>query len=137
MTTPFRFRHRVEFVETDMAGVVHFSNYFLWMEAAETAFLRSRGLSVALTWQGRPLGFPRVAVSCDYLAPVRFEDEVDITVKVERLGRKSLTYVFDFLNGSQPVARGKATAVCCFLEPGRPMEAVPIPEEVRHKLEEV
>ena len=72
MAEPFRTIRRVEFHETDMAGIVHFSNFFRYMEAAEHEFLRSRGLSVVLDWEGQRLTFPRVAASCDFRRPLRF-----------------------------------------------------------------
>ena len=64
MTTPFVTTRRVEFGDTDMAGIMHFANFFRFMEAAETDFLRSLGLSVS--WQrgrsevGLPAGVGRV-----------------------------------------------------------------------------
>ena len=63
MSTPFHTHRRVEFHETDMAGIVHFSNYFRWMESAEVDFLHARGLSVRLGWDGQQLGcgYPRRA----------------------------------------------------------------------------
>src|SRR5215471_18705847 len=96
MTTPFRTTQRVEFADTDMAGIVHFANFFRFMEAAEVEFLRARGLSVKMTWDGLALGFPRVSASCDYLRPARFEDVLDISVRVQKIGRKSVTYAFEF-----------------------------------------
>ena len=59
MSKPFRVSRRVEFCDTDMAGIIHFSNFFRYMEFAEVAFLRARGLSVAMTWGQEHLGFPR------------------------------------------------------------------------------
>src|SRR5713101_868572 len=96
MTEPFRTRRRVEFADTDMAGIVHFANFFRYMEAAEVEFLRSRGLSVVQVWEGERISFPRVAASCDFSKPVRFEDVVDIAVTVSRLGTKSVTYAIEF-----------------------------------------
>ncbi len=93
---PFRTKRRVEFGDTDMAGIVHFSNFFRFMEAAECEFLRARGLSVKLEWEGQALGFPRVSASCDYLSPARFEDVLDIAVTIERVGRKSVTFALEF-----------------------------------------
>ncbi len=58
MTSVFRTTRRVEFADTDMAGIVHFANFFRFMEAAEHEFLRSRGLSVAMDWEGERIGFP-------------------------------------------------------------------------------
>src|SRR5436190_23013355 len=96
MPNSYRTSRRVEFVDTDMAGIVHFSNFFRFMEAAEQEFLRSRGLGVALRWEGQSLGFPRVSASCDYLRPVYFQDVVGIEVTLNNVGRKSVTYGFEF-----------------------------------------
>jgi acyl-CoA thioester hydrolase len=134
MSTPFRTRRRVEFVDTDMAGIVHFSNYFRWMESAEVDFLLARGLSVKLGWEGVALGFPRVSASCDYLKPIHFEDMIDITVTLERLGAKSATYAFDFTHDGVLVARGKVTAVCCRVREDKTIEAVEIPATLRERL---
>ena len=127
MVTPFQTRRRVEFVDTDMAGIVHFSNYFRWMESAEVDFLQARGLSVRLPWEGQQLGFPRVSASCDFLKPIHFEDLIDITVTVQRVGEKSVTLAFDFLKDGVLVARGTVTAVCCRVLPDKSIEAVAIP----------
>ena len=88
MTEPFRTRRRVEFAETDMAGIAHYANFFLWMESAEVDFLTGRGLNVDIGWEGRLLRFPRVSASCDFLRPVTFMDVVEIAVQVERVGTK-------------------------------------------------
>src|SRR5271154_1923873 len=98
MATVFTTRRRVEFVDTDMAGIVHFSNFFRWMGSAEGGFLHARGLSAKMGWGGIALGFPRVSASCDYLKPIRFEDVIDITVALERLGAKSATFAFEFMH---------------------------------------
>src|SRR5262249_43324668 len=95
MAEVFTTRRPVEVVDTDMAGIVHFSNFFRFMETAEVEFLRARGLSVRLVWRGQHLGFPRVAAACDYLRPVTFEDVLDVAVRVESVGRSSVTYAFE------------------------------------------
>src|SRR5271165_2650167 len=107
MSKPFRTTRRVEFVDTDMAGIVHFSNFFRWMESAEVEFLRSRGLSVKLSWEGQVLGFPRVSAACDYLRPARFQDLLEIAVRVEKVGKKSVTYAFEFFLEEVVIARGR------------------------------
>ena len=134
MVTPFQTRRRVEFVDTDMAGIVHFSNYFRWMESAEVDFLQARGLSVRLPWEGQQLGFPRVSASCDFLKPIHFEDLIDIAVAVERVGEKSVTLAFDFRKDGVLVGRGKVTAVCCRVLPDKSIEAVAIPQSLRERL---
>jgi YbgC/YbaW family acyl-CoA thioester hydrolase len=132
--SPFRTTRRVEFVDTDLVGIVHFSNFFRYMEAAEVDFLHSLGLSVKMTWQDRPIGFPRVAASCDYLKPAKFEDVLDIAVTVKNLGRKSVTYGFDFSRGGEAVARGQITAVCVEVFADRSFASLEIPESIRRAL---
>ncbi len=134
MSEPFRTTRRVEFADTDMAGIAHFANFFRWMESAEVDFLLSRGLNVELPWEGRRLGFPRVSASCDFAKPVTFMDTVEVVVRVERLGGKSVTYAFEFQKGGEPVARGRITSVCCLITPGHGIEAVEIPEGIRARL---
>jgi YbgC/YbaW family acyl-CoA thioester hydrolase len=131
----FHTTRRVEFHETDMAGIVHFSNFFRWMECAEVEFLRSRGLSVALPWEGEYIGFPRVSATCDYVDAARFDELVDIAVTVERIGEKSVTYAFEFQRGGAVLARGKVTSVCCRFVADQKLEALPIPATYRARLE--
>jgi YbgC/YbaW family acyl-CoA thioester hydrolase len=133
MRTEFTIIHRVQFSETDMAGVVHFSNFFRWMEEVEHAWFRSIGLSVAMLNDEARLGWPRVSASCDFLAPVRFEDEVKLTFRIVKLGEKSLNYEVEFSSSGKRVALGKATSVCCQVTP-QGMKSIPIPPAIRQKL---
>jgi len=130
----------VEFSETDMAGIMHFSNFFRFMEAAEHAFFRSLGLSVALSRVGLRLHLPRVHAECDYLAPIRFEDEILIHLLVQKKGARSLTYQFRFYRENQSprqeVARGRLVVVCAEVGSKGMMKAVPLPPIVADKLQE-
>jgi YbgC/YbaW family acyl-CoA thioester hydrolase len=130
----FHTTRRVEFVDTDMAGIVHFSNFFRFMESAEVEFLRSLGLSVAMSWDGEKIGFPRVSASCDYLRPARFQDLIDITVTVRKVGVKSVTYGFEFARDGEVLARGQVSAVCCRVLDGHELESIEIPAGLRQKL---
>ena len=134
--TPYRVKRRVEFHETDSAGIVHFSNFFRYMESAEVEFLRSRGLSVTMPWDGEHIGLPRVSATCDFFKPIRFDEEFEVAVTIERLGNKSVTYGFEFTRGSEVLAKGKVTSVCCRVGPHNELEPIPIPAEYRAKLEE-
>ncbi len=134
MPAAFRTTRFVEFGDTDMAGIVHFANFFRFMEAAEHAYLRSLGLSVVMEIDGGKYGLPRVSASCDYLRPARFGDELTVEVTVVKLGRSSVTYAFDFTHGDEPIARGRVTAVFCRFDAGRP-EACEMPAEFRTKLD--
>jgi acyl-CoA thioester hydrolase len=136
----FQFSRRVEFCDTDMAGIMHFSNFFRFMEAAETAFMRSIGLSVVLSSCGLDVCLPRVHAECDYQLPLRFEDEVLVHLLVEKKGTRTLTYQFRFhkLNPNPPVevARGKLIAVCAARQADGTMTAVPLPKAFADKLQE-
>lgn len=137
MTAPFAIRRRVQFSETDMAGVMHFSNYLRWMEDAEHAFWRSLGLSVHDACRGAGeelISWPRVAVSCRYDAPARFEDELELLVRPTQMGDKSLTFEVEFRRDGQRIALGATTAVCCRVEPGGRFRPVPIPDAIRARL---
>jgi YbgC/YbaW family acyl-CoA thioester hydrolase len=135
MSTPFQTTRRVEFGDTDMAGIVHFANFLRYMEAAETDFLRVRGLTVAWEKSGQRYGFPRVSAACDYVRPARFEDVLTIAVTVEKVGRKSVSYRHDFTLAGEPIATGRVTAVCCLKGPRGELTSVDIPADVRAVLE--
>src|SRR5437016_5869784 len=141
MACEFKAVRRVEFSETDMAGIVHYSNFFSYMETAEHGFFRSLGFSVVTDKTDPPVDWPRVHAECDYMQPLRFEDEVEIHMLVSEEKSKALTYAFRFrkLNASPPVeiARGKLTVVCVTHNFEGEMEAVLIPEALAEKFEVV
>ena len=134
MPHEFKMTRRVEFAETDMAGIVHFSNYFRWMEEVEHAFFRCVGLSVSMQHEGLHIGWPRVSTQCEFFAPVRFEDEVTLLMRVTKVGEKSFNYEVEFTHNGKRVALGKMTSVCCALTP-QGMKSTPIPAEMRARLE--
>ena len=132
---PFSISRRVEFGDTDMAGIMHFSNFFRFMEAAESDFLRSLGLSVSWFADGVKWGFPRVSAACDFKKPAKFQDVLTIAVTLEKLGAKSVSYRYDFSNDrGEAVAVGRITAVFCRSGPNS-IESFEIPADIRAKLE--
>lgn len=135
----FEFVHqrRVEFSETDMAGIVHFANFFRWMESAEHAFLRSLGFSVHP--QGKSTGWPRIKVACEYLKPLRFEDSVDTVLSIREVRTRSVCYGFEFrhLESGEVVARGEVVAVHSGVDASTGgLKALAIPEPLRSLLVE-
>ena len=140
MPSQFRMTHRVEFADTDMAGIMHFANFFRFMERTEHAFLRSLGTSVHAEHDGEVFGWPRVHVECDYARPLRFEDEVEVELRVREKREKALVYDFIFRKlqdgAAEEVARGSFTTVCVTLDraAGR-MQATPIPSWLSGQIE--
>jgi acyl-CoA thioester hydrolase len=106
--TGFRYRRRVEFAETDLAGIAHFSVFFRYMEEAEHALWRAAGMSIAPP--GDP-GWARVAAAFDFKAPLRFEDEFDVFVEIAEVGRRKVAYRFTFLHGDRLIGTGTMTTV--------------------------
>jgi acyl-CoA thioester hydrolase len=136
----YRITRQVEFSDTDMAGIMHFSNFFRFMEAAEHAFFRSLGFSIYTTELSEPIGWPRVHAECDFSHPLRFEDVVEVHLLVCEKKDKSLSYtlIFRKLN-EQParlVARGMLVVACVTRDnASQKMMAVPIPQVIADKIE--
>jgi acyl-CoA thioester hydrolase len=132
--TPFVARRRVEFSDTDMAGIMHFANFFRFMEFGEQEYLRSRGLSVIHSEAGTKYSFPRVAASCDYRKPARFEQVLEIVVTLDQVGSKALTFAFEFRHGGATLATGKMTSVCCTVGDDGVMRSAAVPDGFRAAL---
>ncbi len=134
MPAPFRTRRMVEFSDTDMAGIMHFSAFFRFMESAEHALLRSLGLSVFgindPDGGDAKISFPRVSARCDFHSPARCEDEVDIDVVVQKLGTTSVTYGFHLSRNGEELAVGEMTSVCCRLHDDAKPQPIPIPADI-------
>ncbi|HLX61815.1 MAG TPA: thioesterase family protein [Planctomycetota bacterium] len=128
---------RVEFSETDLAGIMHFSNFFRYMESAEHDFYRRLGLKLVTECaDGSSIGWPRVSATCDYKRPLKFQDEVDVTLKVAKKTEKAITYEFSFTKKGEAdeAAHGALTVVCCSFRGGR-VQATLIPKEFDEKIE--
>ena len=130
---------RVEFSDTDMAGIMHFANYFRFMESAEHAFFRSLGMSImGGEADGIKIGWPRVHVECDYLAPLYFEDEVKVELHLKGVNRRTIEYGFILRRVADDLeaARGAITIVCVSWDPpSGKMKSVAIPDSIRTLLE--
>lgn len=137
MPAPFTTSRTVEFRDTDAAGIMHFSVFFTMMEQAEHELLRHLGLSVLTCDDEGPISWPRVSAHCEYRSAVKFEDVVDVEVRVARLGEKSVTYEFAFTCEGREVAQGTITAVCCRVDHGNPPRSISIPDWIVEKLKSV
>lgn len=142
MPSEFRLIRTVEFSETDMAGIMHFSNYFRWMEACESAFYRSLGLPLISFVPGNVVGWPRVSASCDYKAPLRFNDTVEVRLLIKEVRTRAVLFVFQFRRVGETgavepklLAQGEIAAVCVTSDAAGKMVAQPIPPEVKARLE--
>jgi YbgC/YbaW family acyl-CoA thioester hydrolase len=138
MPYEFKLTRRIEFAETDMAGIVHFSNFFKMMEATEHAFFRSLGFTIHSHDTVNATGWPRVSANCDYRAPLRFEEEVEIHLLVAEMRTRSIQYQFVFRKVADrtEVARGNIVAVCATVDKSTgKLGAIPIPESIRNTIQ--
>jgi len=132
--TAFRTRRTVEFADTDMGNLVHFSRFFVFMETAEHEFLKSLGSTVHFEEEGRKIGWPRLEARCQYLSPARYGDELEILLEVHRKGRSSMTYDFTFQIEDRLIARGRIASICCRLDGADGLEPIPIPERLARQI---
>ena len=139
MPYEFRATRRVEFSETDLAGIVHFSNFFRYMETVEHGFWRALGTSVVMTQYNPPLGLPRVHASCDYRRPLHFEDFVELHLLVREKKPRTLTFEIRFRRLEpgpiELVALGKLTVVCVEKGADGQLRAVTFPPEIARQIE--
>jgi acyl-CoA thioester hydrolase len=122
------YRRRVQFYETDAAGIVHFSWFFRYMEEAEHALWRAAGLSIHPP--GSPIGWARASATCDFKRPLRFEDEFDVTIRITAISRKTIQYACVLTKDDVTLATGSMTVICVRMEPDGQMKATDVPAEI-------
>lgn len=120
---------RVNWVDTDASGLIHYTAALRYFEVAEHSLMRK------LFPGGRPgadLRLPRVHVEADYKTALRYPDEFSCTVRVDRVGRSSVTYAYeiDRSDGTACIV-GKIVAAAVDAA-GR---STPLPDALRKGLE--
>jgi YbgC/YbaW family acyl-CoA thioester hydrolase len=120
----------VQFYETDVAGLVHFSWFFRYMEEAEHAMWREAGLSIHPP--DSDIGWPRIASSFEFYRPLRFEDEFDVHLRVAEMTKKTIRYECTLTRNDQKIASGTMTIACVRKKPT--MQGIEIPEDVAKRI---
>jgi acyl-CoA thioester hydrolase len=118
-------RFRVAWVDTDTGGRIHFTAAFRWAEATETALFRRLGLLA-----GGYGNYPRRRVAAEYRRVLTFEDEIEVRLRVERVGTTSITFRWDIIRAGETAVEGTHTVVHVDTE-GRPQ---PLDDRVRELL---
>jgi acyl-CoA thioester hydrolase len=117
---------RVIYGDTDMMGVVYYGNYLRYFESARSAWFRDIGRSYR-DLEALGIGFPVVEAHCRYRRPARYEDVLDIDVRITELKGASLRFAYRIRKDGEDIASGY-TVHACTDGTGRP---VPIPAELR------
>ncbi len=133
MATEFRYKRRVQFAETDLAGIVHFANMFRYVEEAEHALWREAGISIVQ--RGSDIGWPRLNAALEFRNPLRFEEEFEVWVRIAELKTRTIEYEFTLVRGKGVIAVGTMTSICVRRQADGTMRAAEIPAEVADKLE--
>src|SRR5215213_9267961 len=128
MPSQLRRTRRVQFSETDVAGLVHFSNFFRYFEDAEHELWREAGLSIHP--EKSPIGWPRVSASCEFHRPLKFEQEFDISVRISELGKRTITYEGTITREGQKVATAVWKIACVTRLADGTIKSAEIPADV-------
>ena len=128
MISEYRLQRRVNFYETDAAGIVHFSTYFRYLEEAEHALWRAAGMTIAE--RDASIGWPRVSASFEYFRPLRFEEEFEALIRIVEIGEKKIRYTCILSSAGEKVAEGSMTIVCVSKRPNERMKSTPIPSNI-------
>lgn len=131
----FTYRRRVQFAETDLAGIVHFSVMFLYMEEAEHALWRAAGLSIADPKSD--VAWPRLSASLEFRNPLRFEDEFEVRLQISALKTRTIEYACTIARGELVIARGTMSAAAARKQPDGSMKAAELPADILERLKNV
>lgn len=138
MVTPpsaFQWPVRVYYEDTDAGGIVFYANYLKFFERARTEWLRAAGISQQALAESHQAIFVVKSTAVDYHAPAKLDDELKLTVVVERLGRASVQFHQEAwrIGAGQPqlLASGHIKVGCVHSTAFRP---TPIPAEVQEKI---
>ena len=124
----FSYRRRVQYRDTDASGIVHFSAFFVFCEEAEHAMWREAGLTVEA--RQTEIGWPRIAASFEFLKALRFEDEIEVQIRLVARTAKTFTYQAIIMHEGRMAAVGTMSTICVRKRPGEPLRATDIPPEI-------
>jgi YbgC/YbaW family acyl-CoA thioester hydrolase len=124
----FSYRRRVQYRDTDASGIVHFSAFFVFCEEAEHAMWREAGLTVDA--RQTEIGWPRISASFEFLKALRFEDEIEVQIRLVGRTAKTFTYQAIIMHEGRMAAVGTMSTICVRKRPGEPLKATDIPLEI-------
>jgi acyl-CoA thioester hydrolase len=131
LATEYTLRRRVQFYETDVAGIVHFSWFFRYMEEAEHALWREAGLSIHPP--DSSIGWPRVAAACEFHRALRFEQEFDVLIRITEITRRTMSYRCEMSQDGEKVATGTLKIACVAKGANGSMKSADIPDDVARR----
>jgi len=138
-----RITRRVQFAETDLAGVVHFAECFRYFEEVEHDLFRVLGIPLHPVvaggsgegYEGGELfGWPRVAAQCQYHRPLRFPEVVEVRITAMEVSSRAVRFGFEIVREEEVAVVGSMTVACVEMGLGGAWRSRVLPEFVRAKL---
>lgn len=123
-----------------MAGLVHFSNFFRYMETAERDFFETCGIDLINSAPGEIAGWPRARAECKFSAPLRFGETIDIHLAVKALKDRAIDYQFRIYRHNPDgsfthAAKGHMTTVFTKLGTDGALQSLSLPGNVRTQMQ--
>lgn len=126
------YTRRVEFAETDAAGMVHFSVFFRYMEEAEHAIWRAAGMDIYASRETH--SWPRVSARFDFKAPLRFQDAFEVRTQMGAVTRSTIQWAHVLVRGDVVIGNGTITVVYVQKHADGSLKSTAIPDDVLAKL---
>lgn len=116
---------RIYYEDTDAGGIVYYANYLKFFERARTEWLRHAGINQQLMAEQQKAMFVVKSTSMDYHSPAKLDDQLRITVVVEKLGKASILFTQEGWRGDQRLVSGSIKVGCVDCELVRPCAIPP------------
>jgi acyl-CoA thioester hydrolase len=135
-----RTRVRVRYAETDCMGRAYHANYLVWFECGRVELLRAKGFDYARVEREQECFLPVIEAHLKYFAPALFDDEIEVTTRIEDFSFVRITFAYEArrLRDGVLCAEGR-TVLAAVDRNGAPrklpadlrafLEALPLPEE--------
>ena len=120
MPSVFTWPVRVYYEDTDAGGIVFYANYLKFFERARTEWLRAAGIGQQDLIASDNAGFVVKSATIDYHAPARLDDEITLTLAVEKLGRASVQFAQKAYRDDVLLAEASVKVGCVDLASVRP-----------------
>ncbi|QJD98681.1 tol-pal system-associated acyl-CoA thioesterase [Massilia forsythiae] len=112
MASVFTWPVRVYYEDTDAGGIVYYANYLKFYERARTEWLRSLGIGQQELLGSEGVAFVVRSAAVEYLAAARLDDEVTLTLRIEKLGRASVQLAQQAWRGDTLLSSASVKVAC-------------------------
>ena len=131
MPSVFTWTVRVYYEDTDAGGIVYYANYLKFFERARTEWLRSLDIHQQALLAGEGVAFVVRSAAVDYLASARLDDEIRLTLSIDKLGRASVQFVQQAWRGDVLLSSATVKVGCVNAATMRPR---PLPDDAAAKM---